>query len=254
MDLEPRFALSTENVEPLALSVGAKSKDLCLSVSARVRHLKRYLPLREWKLDAVPEKWCHKPQELRGLQSRSDISFVVAIRVVADNPQLKKNGLESGKVLSRREFAVRKQNDSSFPIEWVDFEDTDYPNEMLWIINWKDREDRTFALPVEEVLTVWVNKRADIPLRKIAEVREGRNLGWKMLAAEITGEIWYEVLTKIEDIPDSDDTDTLAGQVFAHLAHVSGMSYPEVKEIVGDDDEGRTELRRYVSEVLRVVS
>ena len=253
VDLEPRFTFSTKNVERLAKSVGAESKDLRLSVSARARHLKRYLPLREWELDAVPGRWSLKPEELRKLQSRSDISFIVAIRVVSDSPKLKEYGLETGRVLSRREFSVRKQNDSPFPVEWIDFEDTGYPTEMLWVINWKDREDLTFALPVEEVLTVWMNKRANEPLQKIAEVRESVNLGWKMLAAEITTELWWEVLTKIEDVPDENDADTLAGQVFSQLAGASGLSYLEVKEILSNDDNGRTELRRHVSEVLKVV-
>lgn len=253
-DFEPRFEFAAENVERLALSVGASLKDLCLSVSARSRHLKRYLPLKEWALDAVPETWCHKQEELRRLQSLSDISFIVAIRVVTDSPGLKKNGLERGKVLSRREFAVKRPTDSSFPLRWVEFEEIGYPDEMLWVVKWKDLEDRNFSLPVNNTLTVWVNKRADTPLQKIAEVAQGRNMGWKMLAAEITTEIWCEVLDKIEDLPEKDDTDSLSGQIFSKLAYVSGKSYIEIKDMVGDDEVGRTELRSHVSRVLKVVT
>lgn len=254
-DLEPRFTFEMENVERLTGSVGATLGDLWLSVSARARHIKRYLPMKEWKLDSVPDTWCPSSEELLRLQSHSDISFILAIRVDTDDIALKKNGLERGKVLSRREFVVKRPTDPSFPIQWVDFDnDTDYPNEMLWVVRWKDLEDRNFSLPVGETLEVWVNKRADQPLQKIAAVPQGRNLGWKMLASEITVEIWYEVLTKIGDVPSEGDSESLAGQVFAKLAYVSGRSYLEIGDIVKDDEEGRTELRRFVSQILQVVT
>ena len=253
-DLEPRFAFAPDKLERVAEIVGATLNDLNLSVSARVRHVKRYLPLKEWALNVVPRAWDHKPQELQGIQSRSDISFIVSIRVTADRPALKENGLESGKVLSRREFAVRRPVDSSFPIRWIDFGKTDYPEEMLWVVVWEDPEDRDFALPVHETLTVWVNKRADQPLQKIAQVAQGGDLGWKMLAAEITTEIWHRVLNTIDNVPMEDDTDSLGGQVFTRLAAISGNSYPELIDMVKDADDSRTELRGHVARVLKVVT
>ena len=253
-DIDPRFELKIDNLDTLALSVGSTSEDLCLSISARTRHLKRYLPLGEWSLDKVPEKWHPNQQLLKRMQTRSDISFIVAIRVVRDNPDLRKNGLEPGKVLSRREFVIRRPVDSSFPFEWIDFEETDYPNEMLWVIKWKDPDNHAYDIPVEEILTVWVNKKAEEPLLKIGEVASGRNIGWKMLAAEITTEIWHEVLSKIENEPDRDDNESLAGQVFSKMAHQSGRSYAELLDLAKEEDEGRTELRGFISEIIKVVT
>ena len=253
-ELEPRFELKLDSAENLALSVGATSADLCLSVSARTRHIKRYWALDEWELNAVPENWRPKQQLLRNLPIHSDISFIVAIRVVSDKPGLRKNGLDPGKVISRREFAIRKPTDPSFPFQWVDFEETDYPNEMLWVIKWKELDDQSYDLPVEDVLTVWMNKKAEEPLMKIAEISQGRNIGWKMLAAEITTEIWHEVLTKIEDVPNEDEYDSLAGQIFTKLARESGKSYAEILDIAKGDEDARTELRSFVSQIVKVVT
>ena len=253
-DLEPMFAFAPDNVEQVAEGIGATLNDLSLSVSARVRHVKRYLPLNEWALNDVPKEWGHKPQELRMLQSHSDISFIVAIRVTSDRSALKKNGLESGKVLCRREFVVKRPVDSSFPIQWTDFGEMGYPEEMLWVVKWQDPEDSSFVLPVHETLRVLVNKRADQPLQRIAQVAQGGDLGWKMLAAEITTEIWHRVLDTIDDSPAEDDNESLGGQVFTRLAAVSGNSYPELIDMVKDADDSRTELRGHVARVLRVVT
>ncbi len=117
-DLRPRLALSIENGDDLALSVGATTSDLWLSVSARSRHLKRHLPIKEWRLDSVPDVWHPAPQELRSLQSLSELCFIVTIRVDAARPELKRRGLDRAQVLSRREFLVKKPTkSSSFPLE-----------------------------------------------------------------------------------------------------------------------------------------
>ena len=252
-DIEPRFELPITNIRNLASIVGAASGDLCLSVSARARHLKRYLPLQEWSLDAVPGTWCPEPTLLKDLQGHRDISFILAVRVVSDTPHLSKNGLEKGKVLSRREFAVKRPMDSSFPFKWVDFSETAYPDEMLWVISWEE-EDRDYNLPVNDILTVLVNKKADEALAKSAEVKQGRNIAWKMLASEITTEIWCEALTDIQDIPSEDDYETLAGQIFARISSVSGKSYPEILGLMDDEQDGRAKIRGLVSQLIKVVS
>ena len=118
--IEPRFKLQLDNADELALSVGATSNDLCLSISARDRHIKRYLALKQWGLDGMPEAWTPNPKLLGRFQGRRDLNFILAIRVVSDNPRLRQNGLEPGKVLSRREFVIRKPTDLSFPFEWID--------------------------------------------------------------------------------------------------------------------------------------
>ena len=74
------------------------------------------------------------------------------------------------------------------------------PDEMLWVVKWKvDAVDENpFDRPVDEVLTVWGNGKAEAALLKMVGVSGSRNLAWKMLAAEITTEIWWEVITKIQ--------------------------------------------------------
>ena len=99
-----------------------------------------------------------------------------------------------------------------------------------------------------------MNKKAEEPLLKIAKVTQGRNIGWKMLAAEITTEIWYEVLTNIEGEPGEDDTGSLAEQIFSNLAQVSGRSYAEILDLPKEDEDGRTELRGFISQILKVVT
>ncbi len=250
----PRFAFTVDDVVSVTRGVGVNPSGFSLSVSVRSGNLKRYVPLTQWRLNAVPETWCARSEDMNAVQGNSNLDFVLAIRVATDCPELKKIGLDKNTVLARREFTVKRHRTGSFPIEWVDFEQFDYPRELLWIIQWKDPEDRSFSLPVHEVLTVWVNQRADIPLQKIAKLREGNNLGWKMLAAEITTEIWCSVLKDIEELPNDKDTDSLAGHIFANLARVSDLEHPEIKDLADDDYHGRTIIRSYVSKILKVVA
>ena len=60
--IEPRFKLQLDNADELALSVGATSNDLCLSISTRDRHIKRYLALKQWGLDGMPRAWIPDPK------------------------------------------------------------------------------------------------------------------------------------------------------------------------------------------------
>ena len=73
-----------------------------------------------------------------------------------------------------------------------------------------------------------------------------------MLAAEITTQIWADVLTNIEYEPDESDTETLGGQVFANLSRASELPYADVKGLV-EEDEYLTKLRNCIARILRVV-
>ena len=257
LEVEPRFQIALDRVDELASALGAREDDLRLGLSARSRHLMRYEVLKEWDLSNIPAKaWSPDPDSLRRLQSRRDMSFILAMRVVADRPALRKNGLEPGKVLCRKEFNVREPvNTSNFPFEWRRFgEETDYPAEMLWVINWKvDAADESpYDRPVDEVLTVWGNSKAQAALLKMGGVAGSRNLAWKMLAAEITTEIWWEVISTIEEPPPNADDRTLAGQVFARLSMASGRHYEEIHGLRKDED-GRVELRKLISTIIRVI-
>ena len=133
-------------------------------------------------------------------------------------------------------------------------EETGYPEEMLWVVNWKvDAADESpYDRPVDEVLTVWGNSKAEAALLKMGGVAGSRNLAWKMLAAEITTEIWWEVISTIEEPPSNDDDSTLAGQVFSRLSMASGKHYEEIHGLRNDED-GRVELRKLISTILKVV-
>ena len=258
LEVNPRFQIVLDRVNDLVSALGACEDDLRLSLSVRSRHLMRYEVLKEWDLSTIPVKaWSPDPESLRPLQSHRDLSFILAMRVVADRLALRKNGLEPGKVLCRKEFNIREPTTSSnFPFEWRKFgEETDYPMEMLWVVNWKigESDESPYDRPVDEILTVWGNSKAESALEKMGEVAGSRNLGWKMLVAEITTEIWWKVISTIEEPPLADDDSTLAGQVFSRLSMESGRSYEEIHEF-RDDEDGRLELRKLISTILRVVN
>ena len=257
LEIEPRFEIALDRVDELVNALGARENDLRLSLSARSRHLMRYEVLKEWDLSAIPSKpWRPNLGSLHTLQTHRDLSFILAMRVVADRPALRKNGLEPGKVLCRKEFKVREPViASNFPFEWRKFgEETDYPEEMLWVVHWKvDAADESpYAHPVDEVLTVWGNSNAQAALLKMEGVAGSRNLAWKMLAAEITTEIWWKVISTIEEPPTNDDNSTLAGQIFTRLAMASGRQYDDIHGF-RDDEDGRVELRKLISAIIKVV-
>ena len=257
LEVEPRFQIALDRVDELVSALGAREDDIRLSLSARSRHLMRYEVLKEWDLSNIPAKaWSPHPESLRSLQSHRDMSFILAMRVVADRPALRRNGLDPGKVLCRKEFNVKEPVISSnFPFEWVKFgEETGYPDEMLWVVKWKvDAADESpYDRPVDEVLTVWGNSKAEAALLKMGGAAGSRNLAWKMLAAEITTEIWWEVITKIEQPPPDSDDSTLAGQAFSRLSMASGRHYEEIYGLRNEED-GRVELRELISIILKVV-
>ena len=257
LEVEPRFQIALDRVDDLVSALGTREGDLTLSLSVRSRHLMRYEVLEQWDLSSIPAKaWSPDHDSLSHLQSHRDMSFILAMRVVADRPALRRHGLDPGKVLCRKEFNIREPVISSnFPFEWRKFgEDTDYPEEMLWVINWNvDRADESpYDRPVDEVLTVWGNSKAEAALSKMGGVAGSRNLAWKMLAAEITTEIWWEVISTIEEPPSNADDNTLAGQVFSRLSMESGRPYEEIHGLRKDDD-GRTELRKLISTIVKVV-
>ena len=257
LEVEPRFQIALDRVVELVSALGAREDDIRLSLSVRSRHLMRYDVLKEWDLSNIPAKaWSPDPESLRPLQSHRDMSFILAMRVVADRPALRKNGLDPGKVLCRKEFNVREcVISSNFPFEWVKFgEETEYPEEMLWVVKWKvdAADDSPYGRPVDEVLTVWGNSRAEAALLKMGGVAGSRNLTWRMLAAEITTEIWWEVISKIEEPPPNDDDGTLAGQAFSRLSMASGRHYEEIHGLRNEED-GRVELRKLISTILKVV-
>ena len=183
------------------------------------------------------------------------MDFILAIRIVADRVDLAKQGLARGKVLCRKEFSIKQSIETlTFPFQWVKFGgETEYPEEALWIIKWIDQvEDDPFARPVDQVLTVLVNEKAEASLRAMGEVPGTNDLAWRMLAADITTQIWADVLAKTDYEPNEDDTETLVGQVYARLSRISDMSYVEIKGLVKQDDS-LTELRNLVARILKIV-
>ena len=257
IEVHPRFQIVLDRVDELVSAIGAREDDIKLSLSVRSRHLMRYEVLKEWDLSTIPTgAWSPDSESLRPLQSHRDMSFILAMRVVTDRSVLRDNGLEPGKVLCRKEFNIREPVVSSnFPFEWRKFgEETEYPEEMLWVINWNvdEADDRPYDRPVDEILTVWGNSKAESALQKIGGVSGSRYLAWKMLVAEITTEIWWKVISTIVEPPPITDDSTLAGQVFSRLSMESGKAYEEIMGF-GSDEDGRLELRKLISTILKVV-
>ncbi len=183
------------------------------------------------------------------------MDFILAIRVVASRKRLIAQGLGPGKVLCRRVFSVKELVDTStFPFQWIEFGgESGYPEEALWVIErTSPDEDAPFDLPVSDVLMVFVNHKAQDSLLAMDTIKGSNGLAWKMLAAEITTQIWADVLSKIQNEPDESDTETLGGQVFANLSRASGLPYAEIRDLVQDDDY-LTKLRNHVARILKVV-
>ena len=159
-------------------------------------------------------------------------------------------------MLCRREFSIKEGVQRySFPLQWVKFGgDTGFPEESLWAIRWLDPSDEyRFDLPVDQVLIVYGNEKAEARLKAMGEVTGANDLAWRMLAAEITTQIWSDVLRKTEYEPAETDTETLIGQIFAWLSRVGQMPYADIRELAEQDDS-LTELRGLVAKVFNVVS
>ncbi len=160
--VEPRFVISTEDVDSLTNALGCNPDDLVLGLTVRSRHLRRYERIAEWVLSSLPEEaWSPSAQQMKPLQTGRDIDFILSLRVSSKRRELSRLGLDIGKVIVRKEFSIREPSDTiTFPFEWVDFGgNTGYPDELLWTIKWHDvadDEDR-FNRPINEVLTVWGN-------------------------------------------------------------------------------------------------
>ena len=255
--IDPRFEIVVDEVESLTKALDCRTDDLVVGLSVRNRHLRRYEALHQWELSSLPSgSYSPPPGNLDVVQSGRDMDFVLALRVASNRRNLRRRGLGNGKVLSRKEFSVKEQIDTiTFPFRWAEFGgNTGYPEELLWKIEWHDAgdSDDLYRLPVNEVLTVLVNKKAEMPLTAMNEVTSASDLAWRMLAAEITTQIWADVLTHTDEPPDIGDRESLAGQVFTHLASVSEKPYTEIMDLATQDDS-LSELRSCIAQLLKVV-
>ena len=255
--IEPQFVLTIIGLPELNKSIAFQKDDLVLGLSVRSPHLRTYAVVEQWPVDNIPQgPWSPDSRILEGLQTGRGMDFVLSVQVAASRPELITQGLNPGKVLCRKVFSVKENIDSfTFPFEWVEFGgDSGYPEEALWVLEWKPSDDDDpLQRPVDEVLIVRGNKKAEESLIVMGQVQGADELAWRMMAAEITTQIWADVLAKTDVEPDEGDTETLAGQVFARLADISGLPYPEIKGLAGQDDS-LTDLRNLVARVLKVVT
>ncbi len=255
--VNPRFEVSVDWHDDLTNKLGLQRLDLELGLSARSQSLRRYDVLDRWPIDSLPtESYSPSSGKLQTLHSGQGIDFILALRVTARSKSLTRLGLGPGKVICRKEFSVRESTSAqTFPFRWVEFGgSTGFPAEMLWTIEWKHPDDDVdrYRRPVADVLTVLVNSKAEQPLSEMAALHGANDLGWKMLAADITTQIWTDVLANTDELPDLDDTATLVGQVFAHLHEVSGKPYQEIKRL-GEQDDSLSELRSLIAALYKVV-
>lgn len=252
--IKPLFVFTVDGIDEMLDSLSLAKSQLELVVSARNRYLRRYKALGQWSVAEHPEHWSPASKDLEEMQTGGGLDFILAVRVVADGPTMAEQGLGPGKVLCRREFAVRPRvNAVAFPFSWREFgKNTGYPSELLWAIKWEDvMDDERFYRPISEVLTVYMNKAAEERLVAVNALPGQGELVWRMLAAEIVVLIWSEVLKGTSIDPDTSDTDTLAGQVYTHLARVSRRNYGDLRDMA--NEEGLLELRSCVAKIIGVV-
>ena len=253
----PRFDISVDCLPELTERIGLEQQDLQVGLSARSRHLRQYEVLEQWPIASLPTgSFSPPPVRLRELQSGRGMDFILAVRVTASGKHVRRAGLDPGKVICRKEFSVRETVETlTFPFSWVEFGgDTGYPSKLLWTIEWTDidEDDSRYKRPVDQVLTVLVNSNAEKPLTDMAAVPGANDLAWRMLAAEITTQIWADVLSNTDEEPTEDDANTLLGQAFARLNAVSGKPYSEIRQLASQDDSF-TELRSLIAKIFTVV-
>ena len=255
--IKPQFEIVVDGMDELNNRLPLSPDDLTLGLSVRSPHLRKYVILERWDIDSIPGgPWSPDSAKLEGLQTGRGMDFIFVIQVAKTRRQLAAQGLSRGKVLCRKVFSIKESIESfTFPFEWVDFGGaTGYPEEALWVIEWSYPDDGgRFERPVNEVLTVFGNKKAESSLATMGDFLGAHDLAWRMLAADITTQIWADVLANTDLEPEANDTDTLAGQVFARLSGVSGRPYAEIKGLAKQDDS-RNDLRNLVARIFRVVT
>ena len=199
----PQFELVIDQLDELDRRLSVHAEDLAVGLSVRSRHLRRYEVLERWAVDEVPEAWSPDPAKLEEFQSGRGMEFVLGIQVSVHREALALQGLEAGKVICRKAFSVTLPAENfGFPCRWSKFGgDTEYPEEALWGIDWNEPEDgRQYELPVDQVLTVLVNEKAQEPLRLVGGVHGANDIAWKMLAADVTTQIWADVLANYGEV------------------------------------------------------
>ena len=255
--IQPQFEIVMDGLQDLFDRLSLSSDDLVLGLSVRSPHLKKYVVVERWPIDSLPEvPWSPEPARLEPLQTGRGMDFIFAFQVAKSRNALSSQGLSRGKVLCRKVFSVRESIESfTFPFQWVEFGGASgYPEEALWVVEWNLTDDDVgqFDRPIDEVLTVFGNKKAEPSLSAMGNVPNTNDLAWKMLATEITTQIWADVLEQTEVEPEETDTETLVGQVFAKLSSVSNRPYSEIRGLINEDDSRNT-LRNMVARVLRLV-
>lgn len=252
---EPRFVFQLNGLDEIAEHLSVPADRLALGVSVRSRKLKMYEAIASWPVTDVPPRWSPKSIDMKSVQTRDALEFVLSVRVIADDPALETRGLGGGMVLCRKEFAIRHHVDAAaFPFSWREFGgDTEYPAELLWAVKWHDdTDDDRFSRPIRDVLTVYMNKAAEEHLHSMNAATDKGDFAWKMLAAEIIVQIWSDVLRGTSVDPDPSENDTLVGQIYGKLAKESGRPYADIRALGSDD--GLTELRSYVAKIIGVVA
>ena len=251
--LAPSFNLVVDGLDDLGRHLGLQPDDLSVGLSARSRHLRRYQVLGDWNVEALPAaQWQPAPSVLHDSHTGRGLDFVVSLRVTGQREPLAEQGLAPGRVLCRRQFVIKEPPAfQDFPMEWTDFDGSRYPRESLWVIEWHDGDGDPYDRPVDEALLVRVNRRLEQPLAAMDRVPGGKNLAWKLLAADIATQIWADVLANADE-PESSETESLAGQIYARLHLHSGKPYADLGSLTRQDDS-LGELRALVAKILGVV-
>ena len=254
--IEPRFKIRLTNAEWLMKDWGLQDNEIKVALSARVSRLKTYRVLDQWPMGYLPEDgYTPAPDLMIDLQSGQRIDFTLVVRTTGARSELKHQRLGGGRVLCRQTFSLLADaKGPMFPMEWIEFGTERYPENLLWSVDWIDSDgSMNYDVPVDEALMVRANTRAQEMLLAAAEPRTARDLPWRMLAADIYVQICFDVLSNYVALPNENEINTVAGQVFARLAQASEpvLSYSNVKELHTED--GLHELRRRVAACLKVV-
>ena len=218
------------HVEELLETTGLAADNLELVASLRDFDRKTYTPLERWPLIAIPSEW---PTPRVPLQSHGgfDLSLLICLRENLD--KVVNRPYRRGSVVSRRNFAVRAEADAlTFPIRFVDFPEKGWPDEALWVVHYI-REEPDFGLPVNGVLELWVNKRAERKLSQASASPTGLPI-MQLIATDVFSQVSERVLMD-ESSRDDWDEESLGFQLIRSLEGNTGYDLQTLQDLARTD-------------------
>ena len=230
--IAPHFRLVVDG-SLLAERTGVDLKDLKLTVTVRDVASKRYRVLRSWPVTDVMEPVDWSSEEDQPLRSNGGFEFNLAVSLQQPKDRRPNRAHRIGSILAQRTFSVSPEADAiSFPMKFVDFGPTRWPDDALWIVEYL-QPDPDFSQPLGDILELQINKKAERKLTQLARTPAGA-----ILMEEIAIGVFCQVATRAlrAKVPDdADSNDGVLKQVVAGLQRVSDRDAGDLARLALED-------------------